>query len=114
MSGFLGLLGGRKIDFSISPQTNGRLERVYRYLGARLRAVCKLPTKKDWDLRLQQAVFTFRTSELDSTGMSPHEAVFWKRPRLPMDIIWGDASGALNYALVSAEALKTDIKELVG
>jgi hypothetical protein len=62
-------------------------------------------------LLIQQIVFTFRTSELDSTGMSPHEAVFGKRPRLPTDIIWRDASGVLYYGLEHKLNLPLEIRQ---
>jgi hypothetical protein len=40
-------------------------------------------------VRFQQVVFTFRMSELDSTGLSSHESVLGKPPSLPR-ILFGE------------------------
>ena len=64
------------------PQTNGALERTHRVLVEYLR--CYIwEHHSDWDRWLPYATFVFNTTPHSSTGYTPLELVFGRKPNIP-------------------------------
>jgi transposase InsO family protein len=64
------------------PQTNGGIERTHRVLVEYLRCFI-LEDQSDWDKWLPYANFVFNTTPHSSTGFTPHELLFGRRPNIP-------------------------------
>ena len=64
------------------PQTNGCLERTHRVLLEYLRCYI-LEDQSDWDRWLPYATFVFNTTPHSSTGFTPHELLFGRKPNIP-------------------------------
>ena len=64
------------------PQSLGALERSHHTFVEYYRHYCG---KKDWDLWLPYAIFSFNTSVHESTGVTPHELVFGRKVNLPSE-----------------------------
>jgi hypothetical protein len=64
------------------PQTNGALERNHRVLVEYLRC-CILEDRSDWDKWVPYAIFVFNTTPHTSTGFTPHETLFGRKPNIP-------------------------------
>lgn len=63
------------------PQSNGSIERSHHTLWEYLKQVVK--DKRDWDLYLKLACFSYNTSVHEGTQFTPHELVFGKLARVP-------------------------------
>ena len=76
------------------PQSNGQVERFNGVLKTMLRKVVA-GHPRDWDRYIPALLFAYRELPNESTGFSPFELLFGRRPRGPMDIlakVWsGDA-----------------------
>jgi transposase InsO family protein len=64
------------------PQTNVALERTHRVLVEYLRCLI-LEDQSNWDLWLSYATFVFNTTTHTSTGFTPHELLFGRKPNIP-------------------------------
>jgi transposase InsO family protein len=64
------------------PQTNGALERTHRVLVEYLRCYI-LEDKTDWDKWMPYTTFVFNTTPHSSTGFTPHELLFGRKPNIP-------------------------------
>ena len=64
------------------PQTNGALERTHRVLVEYLRCFI-LEDQSNWDKWLPYATFVFNTTPHTSTGFTPHELLFGRKPNIP-------------------------------
>jgi len=64
------------------PQTNGALERTHRVLVKYLRCFI-LEDQSNWDKWLPYATFVFNTTPHTSTGFTPHELLFGRKPNIP-------------------------------
>jgi len=64
------------------PQTNGALERTHRVLVEYLRCYI-LEDQSDWDKWVPYATFVFNTTPHTSTGFTPHELLFGRKPNIP-------------------------------
>jgi hypothetical protein len=64
------------------PQSNGGLERTHRVLVEYLRCYI-LEDQSDWDKWLPYATFVFNTTPHSSTGFTPHELLFGRKPNIP-------------------------------
>ena len=64
------------------PQTNGALERTHRVLVEYLRCHI-LEDQTDWDKWIPYATFVFNTTPHSSTGFTPHELLFDRKPNIP-------------------------------
>lgn len=64
------------------PQSNGALERTHRVLVEYLRCYI-LEDQTDWDKWITYATFVFNTTPHSSTGFTPHELLFGRKPNIP-------------------------------
>jgi hypothetical protein len=67
---------------SFHPQTNRSFERTHRVLVQYLRCYI-LVDQIDWDLWISYATFVFNTTPYSSTGFTPHELLFGRKPNTP-------------------------------
>jgi hypothetical protein len=64
------------------PQINGALERTHRFLVEYL--ICYLLENQTyWDRWISYATFVFNTTPHTSTGITPHELLFGRKPSIP-------------------------------
>ena len=64
------------------PQTNGALERTHRVPVEYLRCFI-FEDRSNWDRWLPYATFVFNTTPHTSTGFTPHELLFGRKPNIP-------------------------------
>jgi len=64
------------------PASNGALERSHRVLVEYLRCYI-LENQTDWDQWISYATFVFNTTPHTSTGFTPHELLFGRKPNIP-------------------------------
>ena len=74
-----------KISTSYHPQTNGQAEISNKEIKGILEKVVR-PNKKDWSLRLDKALWAYRTTCKIPISMSPYRFVFGKSCYLPIEI----------------------------
>ncbi|XP_068229908.1 uncharacterized protein [Palaemon carinicauda] len=68
------------------PQTNGALERVHQTIKNLLRKyICE--TGRDWDEDLDLLMYVLRSTPNESTGISPFEMMFGRRPRTNLSMV---------------------------
>ena len=69
------------------PQGNGKLERFHRVLGRKIKMQCKESGDKQWDKHLRQICFSHNVVPHSTTGYSPYELIYGRRPCLPFDTL---------------------------
>ena len=70
------------------PMGNAQCERFNQTLLSMLR--CLSDTQKSkWKDHVNKMIFAYNCTKNDSTGFSPYELLFGRKPRLPIDIIFG-------------------------
>ena len=72
-----------------SPNANGLAERTGRTVAQLLRVLMEETEGRDWDELLPAAMMAVNNNVSSTTGYSPFEVIYGKKPRLPLDMLCG-------------------------
>lgn len=94
------------------PQANGQAESSNKILMKILRRTVS-DNKKDWDQKLNSALWAFRTSYKVSTGMTPFILTYGLEAVVPMKYIVSSLRIAINEKLSEKESLSFRVDGLM-
>ncbi|KAI5347429.1 hypothetical protein L3X38_015308 [Prunus dulcis] len=103
-----------KISTPYHPQTNGQAELANREIKQILEKIVN-PTRKDWSLRLTNALWAYHTAYKSPLGMSPYRLVYGKPCHLRVELEQKAylAIKLFNFSLADASTLrKLQLNEL--
>ncbi|XP_066958571.1 uncharacterized protein [Macrobrachium rosenbergii] len=93
-----------------NPQTNGALERVHQTVKSLLRKYIS-ETSKTWDEELDLLMYILRSVPNDSTGISPFELMFGRKPRTTLSMVKEDIINKKIETVSSVSSYLSDLKE---
>ncbi|KAL4323837.1 hypothetical protein GQ457_11G024400 [Hibiscus cannabinus] len=103
-----------RVAMSYHPQSNGQVEVSNREIKMILDKIVK-PDRKDWSLKLSDALWAYRTAYKGPIGMSPYRHVYGKPCHLPVELehraYWEVKSCNMEMEAVG-KAQKLEIQEL--
>jgi len=71
-----------------SPAENEITERMNKTVLGMLRTLHS-EQKQDWKARIDHLVRAYNCCTRDTTGFTPHQLMFWRRPRLAVEVVLG-------------------------
>ena len=94
-----------------NPQGNGQVEVFHRYFSAALTMLCN-KYKTDFERWIPAVLFAHRASTHTTTGYSPFELVFGRRPSLPLDNAWRHRPPSANSEYAHIHDMKSRLQTL--